>query len=182
MGWRKAAKRLALAALIALAAVIASGTLYRSYLQSERAAGLEITAPNGIDERRFIAAGDIEHWITIRGADRSNPIVLFVHGGPAEIVSFVPEATQSLEQDFTVVHWDQRGAGRTYARNTKPPVDLTLEQMAADGVEVAAWVTRHLDQPASHLWSDIRGAVCSPSTWSLRGRSSSPYTSVPGNS
>ena len=159
MAWRKAAKRIALGVLIAITAAVVAGVLYRAYHRSELAAGLEITAPSGIDEQRFIEAGGIEHSITIRGVDRSNPIILFVHGGPAEIVSFVPTATQSLEQDFTVVHWDQRGAGRTYARNAKPPADLTLSQMTTDGVEVAAWLTQYLDQPrvvlVGHSWGSL---------------------------
>lgn len=159
MMWRKAAKRIALGVLIAITAAIATGTLYRSYRRSELAAGLEITTPNGIDEQRFIEAGGIEQWITIRGIDRSNPIILFIHGGPAEIVSFVPGATQSLEQDFTVAHWDQRGAGRTYSRNAKPPADLTLARMAVDGVEVASWLTQYLDQPrvilVGHSWGSL---------------------------
>jgi pimeloyl-ACP methyl ester carboxylesterase len=155
----RTAKRIALALFIALATTIATGALYRSYRRSELAAGLEIASGRGIDEGHFIEAGGIEQWITIRGVDRNNPVILFVHGGPAEILSFVPAATQGLEQDFTVVHWDQRGAGRTYARNPKPPADLTLEQMTADGVEVAAWLAQHLAQPrvilVGHSWGSL---------------------------
>jgi len=161
MTWRKAVKRGSLGILITVTVALVGGGIYRSYRRSELAAELEITAREGIDEQHFVEAGGIEHWITIRGTDRRNPITLFVHGGPAEIVSFVPMSTLAMELNFTVVHWDQRGAGRTYARNAKPPADLTLERMAADGVEVATWLTQYLGHPRviliGHSWGSLLG-------------------------
>ena len=32
-----------------------------------------------IQEERFVKLGGIEQWITIRGANRSNPVLLIVH-------------------------------------------------------------------------------------------------------
>jgi pimeloyl-ACP methyl ester carboxylesterase len=76
-------------------------------------------------------------------------------------VSFVPGATRAFEQDFTVVHWDQRGAGRTYSRNPRPPAELTLAQMTDDGVKIVEWVTKHLGEPQvillGHSWGSILG-------------------------
>jgi hypothetical protein len=42
-----------------------------------------ITSPNGIDEAKYVTIGGIEQWITIRGEDRNNPVLLFLHGGRA---------------------------------------------------------------------------------------------------
>ena len=61
-----------------------------------------------------MSIGGIEQWITIRGDDRNNPALLFLHGGPGDVTNpwafafFTP-----WEKYFTVVQWDQRGAGRT---------------------------------------------------------------------
>ena len=99
-----------------------------------------------IDEQGFVSIGGIEQWITISGASRDNPVILFVHGGPGNPLSpYAGAVYGAWEKDFTLVQWDQRGAGRTFGRNP-PSVDteLTIEQMARDGIEVAAYLIRHL--------------------------------------
>jgi len=104
------------------------------------------TAP--IEERAFVPIGGIEQWITIKGADRANPVVLFVHGGPGNSQSpFADAMFAGWEKNFTLVQWDHRGAGRTYGR-TGPSVEstLTLERIVDDGVEVAEYLTKHLHQ------------------------------------
>lgn len=42
-----------------------------------------IVTPTGVDESYTTTIGGIKQWINVRGQDRSNPIILFVHGGPA---------------------------------------------------------------------------------------------------
>jgi pimeloyl-ACP methyl ester carboxylesterase len=161
MRLRTLVKKLALGVLVLVAAAVVAGASCRWYRQHQLAEKLVIASDLGIDEQHFVRANGIEQWVTIRGIDRRKPILFFVHGGPAEILSFVPEATQPYEADFTVVHWDQRGAGRTYRRNPKPPADLDLAQMTQDGVEIVRWVTRYLGQPkvilVGHSWGSILG-------------------------
>jgi hypothetical protein len=43
----------------------------------------KIVSPNGIDEAKAVDIGGIRQWITVRGHDRRNPILLALHGGPA---------------------------------------------------------------------------------------------------
>ena len=92
-----------------------------------------------IEEARFVPLGGIEQYITIRGDDRTNPVLLHVHGGPGIAFSAFPADFAPYEADFTVVQWDQRGAGCTFGRNGEGP-GLTLDRLAGDGVELA----RHL--------------------------------------
>ena len=42
-----------------------------------------IQQPAGIEETRSVQIGGITQWISVRGHDRRNPILLFIHGGPA---------------------------------------------------------------------------------------------------
>ena len=42
-----------------------------------------ILAPTGIQETYKTKIGGIAQWLDVRGQDRANPIILFVHGGPA---------------------------------------------------------------------------------------------------
>src|SRR5258708_146138 len=105
-----------------------------------------ITAPNGIDESLFLKVGGIEQWVTIRGEDRRNPVILFLHGGPGETTSlwslpfFAP-----WQREFTVAQWDQRGAGRTYGRNgASIESTVTVNRIVQDGIELAEYLRTHL--------------------------------------
>jgi pimeloyl-ACP methyl ester carboxylesterase len=72
----------------------------------------------GIDESRYVVLGEIEQWITIRGESRDNPVLLFLHGGPGDATNpWGYAGFRSWLKVFTVVQWDQRGAGRTLGKN-----------------------------------------------------------------
>ena len=66
-------------------------------------------------------------------------VVLFIHGGPGNPLSpYSDKMFGAWTKDFTIVQWDQRGAGMTYGRSTPPPDSkLTVKQMADDGNELA---------------------------------------------
>ena len=87
--------------------------------------------------------------MTIRGADRANPVLLIVGGtqvdGPGAILSPYVQTFQPLERDFTVVQWDPRGAGKTFvaAGKTIGP-DLTIDRLVQDGVELSEYLRDRL--------------------------------------
>lgn len=99
-----------------------------------------------LDEQRFVAIGGVAQWITIKGARCDNPVILVIHGGPGNPMTPYADAIYGAwTKDFTLVQWDQRGAGMTYGRS--PPAEgeaLTLERMTTDGIEVAEYLTRRL--------------------------------------
>ena len=96
----------------------------------------------------FLPVGGIDQWVTLRGSRCDQPIVLVVHGGPGNPLSPYADALfGGWESEFTVVQWDQRGAGRTFGRNPGvAEAPLSLAQMTADGVEVATQVAAALGQ------------------------------------
>lgn len=102
-----------------------------------------------VEESRFIPVGGIQQWLTISGSDRSNPIVVFVHGGPGNPLSPYSRSLYGRwAKDFTIVQWDQRGAGRTFEANPQTAnMALTIDRMASDGIEVTEYLTRNLGQP-----------------------------------
>ncbi len=103
-------------------------------------------SPEPVREEMFVRIGSIDQWITIKGDDRDNPVVLFLHGGPGDAMSPYADALYAgWEKNFTLVQWDQRGAGRTYGKNG-PSVEptMTVERMAQDGIEVAEFLSHHL--------------------------------------
>ena len=79
--------------------------------------------------------GGIEQWVTIRGDDRGNPVLLLLHGGPGDVQSPFVSTYAPYEKDFVLVQWDQRGAGRTFAKNGAAGV--SLEKLIADGIDLA---------------------------------------------
>ena len=114
-------------------------------------------------EEKFVSVGGIEQWVTIKGDDRANPVILFLHGGPGNTLSpYADSIYGDWEKKFTLVQWDQRGAGRTYGRNPPPEgFTLTIERMAEDGVQLAEYLTQHLGKKKLILtggsWGSILG-------------------------
>lgn len=74
-----------------------------------------IKGDNSVSELRKVNIGDSELEIMIRGNDKDNPVVIFVHGGPCcSEIPYVRKYQEELEKDFTIVHYDQRGSGKSY--------------------------------------------------------------------
>jgi pimeloyl-ACP methyl ester carboxylesterase len=118
---------------------------YRAWRQHETEQALAIATPNGIDEGLFVPVRGGEQWITIRGTDGSNPVLLIVHGGPGTPLSPLAAAFLPYEREWTVVQWDQPGAGRTFGRaGDTLPATTTLADIAADGIAVTELVRQRL--------------------------------------
>ena len=124
----------------------------------------KIVSPNGIDESKAVEIGGIRQWITVRGRDRRNPILLVLHGGPA-----APDLPNRYLFEgpwtdyFNVVEWDQRGSGKTYELNDPEKLAPTMhaDRMVQDTEEARMdnrWRTRHRGQ----LFYDSR-CVSNPS-------------------
>jgi pimeloyl-ACP methyl ester carboxylesterase len=99
-----------------------------------------IVTPDGVQESFQLPAGGVDHWVYARGQDRSNPVILFAHGGPASpLAPTAWEFQRPVEEYFTVVTYDQRGAGRTF-RTIDPDTiadTLTIAQYVEDAIELA---------------------------------------------
>jgi pimeloyl-ACP methyl ester carboxylesterase len=148
---------LGLAALVLLAVVVAFS--YRAVWQHRIANKTRVTSPNGIDEAKFIKVNGAEEWITIRGDNIENPVILFLHGGPSEANSPFVEFYTPFEKDFIFVQWDQPGAGKSYIRAGSHQPKLTIESMAADGIAVAEYVKNELRKPKIILIGQDWGGV-----------------------
>jgi pimeloyl-ACP methyl ester carboxylesterase len=148
--------------VLILALVIGAGLGYRAWCQHEGGALMRIATPQGIDDALFVELGGAQQWVTIRGRDRNNPVILVLHGGPGSAMAGLAPAFVPWEQNFTVVQWDQPGAGRTFrAAGRRLPPNLAVESMARDGVELAEWLQRRLGKDRVILlgwsWGSILG-------------------------
>lgn len=77
-----------------------------------------IHTPNGVDEKIYIPIQGQTQYTFLRGEDQDNPVILYLHGGPANPDAYlIYEFARELCRDYTLVCWDQRGCGRTYFKN-----------------------------------------------------------------
>jgi pimeloyl-ACP methyl ester carboxylesterase len=117
--------------------------------------------PRRIEESRFVTIGGVEQWVTIRGADRLSPILLFLHGGPGDAQSQFISTYEPLERHFVLVQWDQRGAGKTRARATEAARAATLDLVTRDAIELAEYLERYLSAKrlvlVGHSWGSFLG-------------------------
>jgi len=90
-----------------------------------------------VEQTGYISLGGIDQWVTMRGEDDRKPLLLLLHGGPGDAQSPFVTSYRPYERDFVLVQWDQRGAGRTFARHGSATPDLTLDQQTADGIALA---------------------------------------------
>jgi pimeloyl-ACP methyl ester carboxylesterase len=124
----------------------------------------KIVSPNGIDQKVAVPINGTKQWITIRGRDRNNPVLLFIHGGPA-----APEMPTSWtfqngwEDYFTVVQWDQRGSGKSYNANDPKTVGptITVAQMVSDAEAMVVYLRETYHKPKifvlGHSWGSLLG-------------------------
>ncbi|MFI8502645.1 alpha/beta fold hydrolase [Streptomyces sp. NPDC085524] len=132
-----------LAATTAALAVPVAGLFgHRAVRRSANAALMRIDSPAGIDEQGFVRIGGIEQWISIRGEDRANPVLLEIHGGPGAAGSPYGARTREWEKHFTLVRWDMRGAGLTFARGgaVAQGGPVTFDRLYEDALEVTRYV------------------------------------------
>ena len=145
-----------------LLVVVAAGLSFRAYRQHLAAEALAIRSPNGVQEGGFVDIGGIKQWVQIRGEDRNNPVLLFVHGGPGGSTLPISSGWQPWETYFTVVQWDQRGTGRTYgATGDATASTMTFERMTQDGIELSEYLRAHLHKDkiilVGHSWGSFLG-------------------------
>jgi pimeloyl-ACP methyl ester carboxylesterase len=128
------------------------------------AAARKIMTPNGVERLEKVRIGGIDQWVSIRGTDRRNPVVLYIHGGPGYVS--IPMSwwfSRGWEEYFTIVQWDQRAAGKTHLLTDAATIapTLTREKMIADAEEMAAWARKEFGKDKifvlGHSWGSFLG-------------------------
>jgi pimeloyl-ACP methyl ester carboxylesterase len=120
----------------------------------------EPPAPQPIDEGMFVPINGLDQWVTIRGSDTHNPVILFLHGGPGAASSSSAPAYAAWEKNYTLVQWDQPSSGATYAKNIgKDNGPLTIERYRRDGIAVTEYVLKHLHKRKVILYGVSWGTI-----------------------
>jgi L-proline amide hydrolase len=105
-----------------------------------------IAGENSITRFEKVKINGAEHQIMIRGMDRNNPVLLFVHGGPgASEIPYVRKYQREWEKEYTIVHYDQRGSGKSYHFG-EDYSDLTTGVLVDDLLSLTDYVAEELGQ------------------------------------
>jgi pimeloyl-ACP methyl ester carboxylesterase len=110
----------------------------------------------GVSEKVFAEINGVRQGMFIQHADAARPVLLFLHGGLPEY--FLTERYPTgLDNDFTVVWWDQRGAGLSYSPRI-PPETMTAEQFIADTLSVTDYLRDRFSKEKIYLMAHSGGA------------------------
>ncbi len=125
--------------------------------------------PGSISEKLSVPINGVQQGMVIRGEDSANPVLLWVHGGPGmPDYPLTQQYPTDVEDLFTVVWWDQRGAALSYDSGI-PPDTMTIEQFIDDTLAVTDYMRERFDQDQiyllGHSWGSfiaIQAAARSP--------------------
>ncbi len=110
----------------------------------------------------YVQINGINQYLYHSGTKYENPVMLYLHGGPGSAESLFAHAFQEKWEDiYTIVHWDQRGAGKTLNRN--PDKLPTIELLLKDLFEVIQYLRGKYNKDKiillGHSWGSILGSI-----------------------
>ena len=110
-----------------------------------------------MSEKTFVDINGTKMGMIIKAVDTSNPILLFVHGGPGMPEYFLnQDYPTGLEKYFTVVWWDQRGAGLSYDSNIDKNI-MNYDQFVDDTISVKNYLRERFNQDKIYLMAHSFG-------------------------
>ncbi len=114
--------------------------------------------PGSIATLEQVELNGSQQWITIRGQDMDNPVLLFLAGGPggSELV-MTRRYLGALEEHFVIVNWDQPGTGKSY--NAVPFEQLTLERYIDDAYALTCHLQERFHQDKIYVFGESWGSI-----------------------
>ena len=118
----------------------------------------EKTLPGSIAELRKVELNGRQEWISIRGENKNNPILLFLAGGPGGTqMAACRYNLKGLEKNFVVVNWDLPGSGKSYyAVNQK---SLTVDTYIQDGYALTKYLCYSFGKEKIYLVGESWGSA-----------------------
>lgn len=108
-----------------------------------------------ISEKVFVNINGVEQGMFIQSKDAANPVLLYLHGGMPDYF-LTRRYPTGLEDEFTVVWWEQRGSGMSY-HDDIPAESMNLEQMIADTLAVTDYLRQRFGQDKIYLMGHSGG-------------------------
>jgi pimeloyl-ACP methyl ester carboxylesterase len=112
-----------------------------------------------ISEKIYVSIGGVRQGMFIRSKNIRNPVLLYLHGGPAFPNYFLIEKfNPGLEDFFTVCYWEQRGGGLSYSPEVTIE-SMTLDQLASDAMEVTNYLRERFSKDKIYLMAHSGGTT-----------------------
>ena len=104
-----------------------------------------------ISEKVFLTIGGIRQGMFIKSKNINNPVLLYVHGGPAFPNYFlVDKYKPGLEDYFTICYWEQRGGGLSYSSEVTLQ-SMNFNQLTIDAIEVTNYLRKRFNQEKIYI-------------------------------
>lgn len=117
-----------------------------------------IPLAGSISEKIHVTINGVEQGMFIKSKDSANPVLLFLHGGPGMPEYWLTQRYPTgLEEDFTVVWWEQRGAGLSYSAAI-PPETMSAEQFVSDTLAVTNYLRKRFAKDKIYLMAHSWGS------------------------
>ncbi len=120
-----------------------------------------VISEEGVYYFQKVDIGGIKQSVMIRGQDKNNPVMLYLHGGPGYPLFPLDDepggVMKQLETSFTMVYWEQRGTGSSYSRQLSGQ-PLTIDDFVQDTRKLVAHVKELLDVEKVFLWGHSWGS------------------------
>lgn len=137
--------------------------LFVMFLRFRNHSKIKINSKNGVQESLFLDINGIKQYVQIRGENAENPVMIFVHGGPASPMGYVSAYYQrELESALTIINYDQRGCGRTYYANgcnSECNIDLLISDLDATVEYAKKCFKKNKVIIAGHSWGTVIGSI-----------------------
>ena len=110
-----------------------------------------------ISEKVFVDIGGVKQGMFIMSKNTGNPVLLYVHGGPAFPNYFlIDKYKPGLEDYFTVCYWEQRGGGLSFSPEVTVQ-SMTFEQLSADAIEVTHYLSKRFGKDKIYIMAHSGG-------------------------
>lgn len=112
--------------------------------------------PTSISDLEKIELNGNEQWISFKGIDKSNPVLLVIGDGPgkSEMARF-NKSLEALQDDFVIVNWDELGTGKS----AKSVDELTIDNYVSDGVELTKYLCQKFNKQKIYVFGNSFGST-----------------------
>lgn len=110
-----------------------------------------------ISEKKFLKIGGVQQGMFIKSKNTNNPILLYVHGGPAFPNYFlIDKFKPNLEDYFTVCYWEQRGGGLSFSKEVTL-ASMNFGQLTSDAIEVTNYLRNRFNKEKIYIMAHSGG-------------------------
>ena len=110
-----------------------------------------------ISEKIVVKIGGVKQGMFIKSRNIKNPVLLYVHGGPAFPNYFlIDKFNPGLEDYFTVCYWEQRGGGLSYTSEVTLE-SMNFNQLASDAIDVTNYLRKRFGKQKIYIMAHSGG-------------------------